>query len=45
LGEAGSACGVVGGYDFLAPVVDVEAGMFPGEEVGKPLVADESGLA
>ena len=45
LGEAFSACGVVGGYDFLAPVVDVEAGMFPGEEVGKPLGADESGLA
>ena len=45
LGEAFSACGVVGGYDFLAPVVDVEAGMFPREEVGKPLGADESGLA
>jgi len=45
LGEAFSACGVVGGYDFLAPVVDVEAGMFPGEQVGKSLGADESGLA
>ena len=45
LGEAFSACSVVGGYDFLAPVVDVEAGMFPGEEVVEFLGADESGLA
>ncbi|MDG0994311.1 MAG: hypothetical protein P8O22_06225 [Akkermansiaceae bacterium] len=45
LGEAFSACGVVGGYDFLSPVVDVETGVFPGEEVGKSLGADESGLA
>ena len=44
LGEAFSACGVVGGYDFLAPVVDVEAGMFPREQVGKSLGANESGI-
>ena len=30
---------------MFAAVVDVEAGMFPREEVGKPLGADESGLA
>ena len=36
---------VVGGDGFFAAVVDVEAGMFPGEEVGEFSGADELGFA
>ena len=36
---------VVGGDGFLAAVVDVEAGVFPGEEVGEFAGADELGFA
>jgi hypothetical protein len=35
LGEAFAPGAVVGGDGFFAAVVDVEAGMFPEEEVGK----------
>lgn len=45
LGEAFAACGVVWVDDFLAPVVDVEAGVFPGEQVVEFPGADESVLA
>ena len=40
LGEALTAFGVVGGDGFFAAIVDVEAGMFPGEEVGEFFRAD-----
>jgi hypothetical protein len=39
-GEAFAACGVVGGNGFFAAVVDVEAGVFPGEEFGEFFRAD-----
>ena len=45
LGEAPAAFGVVGGDGFFAAVVDVEAGMFPGEEVGEAAGADVFALA
>ena len=35
LGQAFTAGGVVGGHGFFAAVVDIEAGVFPGEEVGE----------
>ena len=44
LGEAFTACYIIWSDDFLAPVVDVETGVFPGEEVGEFLRADESSL-
>ncbi len=36
---------VVGGDGLFAAVVDVEAGMFPGEQVGEFFRADELGFA
>lgn len=36
---------VVGGDEFFAAVVDVEAGVFPGEQVGEFSGADEFGVA
>ncbi len=45
LGEAFAAGAVVGGHGFFAAVVDVEAGMFPREEVGEFFRADELGFA
>jgi hypothetical protein len=45
LGEALATFGVVGGDGFFAAVVDVEAGMFPGEEVGEFFRADVFALA
>ena len=36
--------GVVGGDEFFAAVVDVEAGVFPGEEVGEFGGTDEFGV-
>ena len=44
-GEAFAAFGVVGGDGFFAAVVDVEAGMFPGEEVGEAAGADVFAIA
>ena len=44
-GEAFAADGVVGGDGLFATVVDVEAGVLPGEEVGEFFRADEFGLA
>jgi hypothetical protein len=44
-GEAFAAFGVVGGDGFFAAVVDVEAGMFPGEEVGEATGADVFAVA
>ena len=44
-GEALAAGAVVGGDGFFAAVVDVEAGVFPGEEVGEFAGADEFGFA
>ena len=35
----------MGGDGFFAAVVDVEAGVFPGEQVGEFAVADELGFA
>jgi hypothetical protein len=35
-----AALGVVGGDGFFAAVVDVEAGVFPGEEIGEAAGAD-----
>ena len=40
-----AAGAVVGGDGFFAAVVDVEAGMLPGEEVGEFSGADELGFA
>jgi hypothetical protein len=40
LGEALATFGIMGGDGFFAAVVDVEAGMFPGEEVGEFFRAD-----
>jgi len=45
LGEAFAACGVVSWDGFFAAVVDVEAGMFPGEEVGEAAGADVFAVA
>ena len=45
LGEAFAAGGVVGGDGFFAAVVDVEAAVFPREEVGEFFGADEFGVA
>ena len=45
LGEAFAPDGVVGGDGFFAAVVDIEAGVFPGEEVGEFAGADEFGIA
>ena len=45
LGEAFTTSGVVGGDEFFAAVVDAEAGVFPGEEVGEFGGADEFGVA
>jgi len=45
LGETPAPGAVVGGDGFFAAVVDVEAGVFPGEEVGEFAGADEFGLA
>ncbi len=44
-GEAFAAFGVVGGDGFFAAIVDVEAGMFPGEEVGEAAGADVFAVA
>ena len=35
----------MGGHGFFAAVVDVEAGVFPGEEIGKFAGAYEFGVA
>ena len=45
LGQAFATGGVVGGHGFFAAVVDREAGVFPGEEVGELGRADEFGVA
>ena len=45
LGEASAAGGVVGGDGVFAAVVDVEAAVFPGEEVGEFFGTDEFGVA
>jgi hypothetical protein len=45
LGEAFATFGVVGWDGFFAAVVDVEAGMFPGEEVGEAAGADVFSIA
>jgi hypothetical protein len=45
LGEAFAAGAVVGGHGFFAAVVDVEAGVFPSEEVGEFFRVDELGFA
>ncbi len=45
LGEALAAGAVVGGDGLFAAVVDVEAGVFPSEEVGEVFRADELGFA
>ncbi len=45
LGEAFAACHVIRSDNFFSPVVDVEAGMFPGEEAGEFAGADEFGVA
>ena len=43
--EAFAAFGVVGGDGLFVAVVDIEAGVFPGEEVGEFAGADEFGIA
>ena len=45
LGEAFATGGVVGGNGLFAAVVDIEAGVFPGEEVGEFGGTDEFGVA
>jgi hypothetical protein len=45
LGQAFTTGGVVGGHGLFAAVVDIEAGVFPGEEVGELGGADEFGIA
>ena len=45
LGEAFAPGVIVGGDGFYAAVVDVEAGVLPGEQVGEFAVADELGFA
>ena len=45
LGESFPAFGVVGWDGFFTAVVDVEAGMFPGEEVGEFFRADVFAVA
>jgi len=44
-GETSPTGGVMGGDGFFAAVVDVEAAVFPGEEVGEFFEADEFGVA
>jgi hypothetical protein len=44
-GEAFAASAGVGGDGFFAIIVDVEAGVFPGEQVGEFSGADELGFA
>ena len=44
-GEAFSTFVVVGGDGFFAAIVDVEAGMFPGDEVGEAAGADVFAVA
>jgi hypothetical protein len=43
--QAFAAFGVMGRDGFFATAVDVEAGMFPGEEIGELAGADEFGVA
>ena len=45
LGQAFTTGSVLGGHGFFAAVVDIEAGVFPGEEVGEFAGADEFGFA
>jgi hypothetical protein len=45
LGQAFTTGGVVGGHGFFATVVDIEAGVFPGEKVGEFAGADKFGIA
>ena len=45
LGQAFATGGVVGGDGLFAAVVDIKAGVFPGEEVGEFAGADEFGVA
>ena len=45
LGQAFTTGGVVGGHGLFAAVVDIEAGVFPSEEVGEFAGADELGIA
>ena len=45
LGQSLAACCVVGGDNFFSPVVDVEALVFPGEELVEFSWTDEPGLA
>jgi len=45
LGEAFATGGVVGGNGLFAAVVDVEAGVFPGEEIGEFGGTDKFGVA
>ena len=45
LGQAFTTGDVVGGNRFFTAVVDIEAGVFPGEEVGEFTGADELGVA
>jgi len=40
LGKAFAAVGVMGGHGFFAAAVDVEAAVFPGEQVGEAVGAD-----
>ena len=42
--ETFASGGVVGGHGFFAAVVDIEAGVFPSEEVGEFFRADELGV-
>ena len=44
-GEAFAAGVVVGGDGLFAAIVDVESGVFPGEEVGELAGTDEFGVA
>ena len=44
-GKAFATGGVVGGDGLFAAVMDREAGVFPGEEVGEIAGADEFGIA
>ena len=44
-GEAFAAGAVVGGHGFFTTVVDIEARVFPGEEVGELAGTDEFGIA
>ena len=44
-GEAFAPFGVVGRDGFFAAVVDVETGVFPGEEIGEAAGADVFAVA